>query len=193
MAVEPFLGEIMMFAGNFPPKNWALCNGQLLAIQQNTALFSILGTTYGGNGVNTFALPNLQSRTPAHWGQGPGLTPYVLGEIAGTEAVTLLQTEMPMHTHVATGGSGPVAVAFPCSTNAGDSDSPAGKIPAVSSGGEEQYADASAANATMAPVSITVPPVQVQIAGGSQPHNNLSPYLAVSFCISLRGIFPSRN
>src|SRR5438270_2669849 len=96
---EPFLGEIRMFGGNFAPRGWSLCNGQLLPIAQNTALFSLLGTTYGGNGQTTFALPDLRGRVPLHWGQGPGLSNYDLGEQTGTESVTLLSTQMPAHSH----------------------------------------------------------------------------------------------
>jgi microcystin-dependent protein len=190
---NPFIGEIKMFAGNFAPRNYAFCNGQLLSIAQNTALFSILGTTYGGDGRTTFALPNLQSRGPIHWGTGPGLSPVVLGEEGGVENVTLLQSEMPMHTHVATLGVGNATVSLPCSTSAGDSDSPAGRIPAISSGGEEQYTDATSANAQTAPVTFNVPNPNISIAGGSQPHENRPPFLAVTFIIALYGIFPSRN
>ena len=182
-----------MFGGNFAPRGFAFCNGQILPIQQNTALFSLLGTTYGGNGQTTFALPDLRSRSPMQWGQGPGLSQVALGEMSGSESVTLVQTEMPAHTHIiSTSGNGG-AVTLPCSTQPGDSDSPAGRIPAISAGGEEQYAEASAANAQTAPVTITVPTPTAGIAGGSQPHNNRSPYLAVSFIIALEGIFPSRN
>lgn len=182
-----------MFGGNFAPRGFAFCNGQLMAISQNTALFSLLGTTYGGNGINTFALPNLQSRSPMHWGQGVGLSQVVQGEMSGSESVTLIQTQMPAHTHIiATDGNGG-AITLPCSTSPGDSDSPAGRIPAISAGGEEQYADPSAANAQTAPVTVTVPTPTAGIAGGSQPHDNRSPYLAVTFIIALEGIYPSRN
>jgi microcystin-dependent protein len=190
---QPFLGEIKMFGGNFAPRGFAFCNGQLMAISQNTALFSLLGTTYGGNGQTTFALPNLQSRSPMHWGQGPGLSQVVLGEMSGTESVTLLTTQMPAHTHIITTSGNGGSITLPCSTNPGDSDSPAGRIPAISAGGEEQYADPSAANAQTAPVNVTVPTPTAGITGGSQPHDNRSPYLAVSFIIALEGIFPSRN
>lgn len=186
-----------MFAGNFAPRGHMLCNGQILSIAQNTALFSILGTTYGGNGQTTFALPNLQSRVPIHQGTGPGLSNYVLGEQGGQESVTLTNAEMPMHTHqaIVTGGAANASVTLPCSTSPGDSDSPAGRIPAISSGGEEQYTDPGSANAQTAPVSIAVaaPTVTNSISGGSLPHNNLQPFLAINFIIAVQGIFPSRN
>src|SRR5437868_2425626 len=117
---EPFLGEIRMFAGNFAPTGWAFCNGQILSIAQNTALFSLLGTTYGGNGQTTFGLPNLQGRVPMHWGTGAGLTPRTLGETSGSENVTLLSTQMPAHTH-----------SIEASTGQGDQFSPAGNVNAV--------------------------------------------------------------
>jgi microcystin-dependent protein len=171
----PFLGEIRMFAGTFAPRGWAFCNGQIMSIAQNTALFSLLGTTYGGNGQTTFALPNLQGRVPVHWGTGAGLSPYVLGQQAGQENVTLLQNQMPPHTH-------PVnAVA-----SGGNQASPAGNFPAIESTGTSlDYASGapdSAMNAAM-----------VGSAGGGQPVPIVQPYLAVSFIIALEGIYPSRN
>jgi microcystin-dependent protein len=192
MPIQPYLGEITMFAGNFAPKNWAFCNGQILSIAQNTALFSLLGTTYGGNGQTTFALPDLRGRTPLQWGQGPGLSPYDLGEASGTENVTLTINEMPAHNHAISGG-GQASITLPCSTSAGDNDSPVGRIPAVTPAGEEQYADASAANAQMAGNTVNIPAPTLAPNGGSQPHNNLSPYLAVTYIIALQGVFPSRN
>jgi microcystin-dependent protein len=191
--MNPFLGEIRMFAGNFAPRNWAFCNGQILPISQNTALFSLLGTNYGGNGQTTFALPDLRGRSPIHQGQGPGLSPYVVGETAGSENVTLITTQMPAHTHVATGGGGQASIGLPCSNNAGNTDTPSGNIPAVTPSGDEQYVDAASANGTMAPVTLTIPPPVISITGGSLPHENRSPYLAVSFIIALNGVFPSRN
>lgn len=193
MASSPFIAEIRMFAGNFAPRFWAFCNGQILPIAQNTALFSLLGTTYGGNGQTTFGLPDLRGRSPIHWGQGPGLSPYVLGEVSGTETVTVLTSQMPAHTHVITGGGGQASIGFPCSNGAGNSDSPAGNIPAVTPSGDEQYVEAASATGTMAPVTLTIPAPTAAATGGTQPHENRSPYLAVSFIIALNGIFPSRN
>jgi microcystin-dependent protein len=165
---EPFLAEIRIFSFNFPPKGWALCDGQILPINQNQALFSILGTTYGGNGITTFQLPNLQGSVPFHVGGG-----LSLGQVAGEVNHTLLQSEMPAHTHVAT-----------ASSNTADQVSPAGAYWAK--GIASAYADATAINNTMAPAAIPA-------AGGSTAHNNMSPYLVLTFCIALVGIFPSRN
>jgi microcystin-dependent protein len=174
MGATPFVGEIMMFAGNFAPAGWALCNGQLMAISQNTALFSLLGTFYGGDGVTTFALPNLQSRVAIHQGQGPGLSPYVLGQQAGTETVTVTQNEMPSHNHAA------VVVTI------GASDSPVNKLPASDPGGNVAQFKTGAANAQMAANA-------VNLTGGNQPHSNIQPVLTLNFCIALFGVFPSRN
>ncbi|APV51540.1 phage tail protein [Betaproteobacteria bacterium GR16-43] len=170
---EPFLGEIRMFAGNFPPKNWAFCNGQILPISQNTALFSLLGTNYGGNGTSNFALPNLQASVPIHWGQGPGLSQRVVGETGGSSTVSLLQTEMATHTH------SPQA-----SSAAGTLVPPTNAYFATSSSRDKQFANA-APNVTMQ--ANLLDPV-----GGGQPHNNQFPVTAVSYIIALQGIFPAR-
>lgn len=175
---EPYIGEIVMFAGNFAPRGWQLCQGQLLSIAQNSALFSILGTTYGGDGVTTFALPDLRSRVPVQQGQGPGLSQYVLGEAAGTENVTLLTSQMPAHTHLPLGFNGTA-----------DQTTPGNNIPATTNNPTDRsdlpaYVAASQANAPMAPVSS---------AGGSQPFSVLQPFLALNFIIAIEGIFPSRN
>jgi len=170
--INPFLGEIMLFAGNFAPNGWALCNGQLLPINQNTALFSLLGTTYGGNGQTTFALPDLRGRAPVHFGQGPGLSNFSQGQLAGEENHTLIATEMPAHTHVAHGDAAN-----------GTSDTPTGLLPARNPGGIPAYgagAGALLANTFLANT------------GGSQPHNNMQPYLVLNYCIAMSGIFPSR-
>lgn len=167
---DPFLGEIRIFGFNFAPRGWAFCNGQLLSISQNAALFSLLGTTYGGDGQTTFALPNLQSRVPIHFGQGPGLSNYTLGESAGTETVTLTQNQIAAHSHLVNASNGD-----PSTTR------PANGLP--SGGGA--YA-ASSDGSTMSPG-------MVANAGGSQPHTNIQPYLVLNFCIALQGIFPSRN
>jgi microcystin-dependent protein len=170
---EPFLGEIRMFAGNFAPRGWALCQGQLLPISQNTALFSLLGTYYGGNGQSTFALPDLRGRAPIHQGQGPSLTLRNLGEQVGTESVTLIYNEMPAHTHIVMGVAAP-----------GNSVSPAGGYPAVSTTRDRVYS-------TSAPDAN--PTNQLPPAGGGQPHNNLMPYLTVNFIIAMEGVFPARS
>ncbi|MEP6900145.1 MAG: tail fiber protein [Actinomycetota bacterium] len=170
---EPFIAEIRMFGGNFAPRGWALCNGQIMSIAQNTALFSILGTTYGGNGTNNFGLPNLQSNAPMGAGQGPGLTDRSLGEIGGSSSVTLTQSEMATHIHTVNAAT----------AGAADS-SPNGEVFGSAGRGRTGIFTNVAPTVQMAPVSVV---------GGSQPHNNRQPYLAVSFIIALQGIFPSRN
>ena len=172
---NPYLGEIRMFAGNFAPSGWQFCNGQLLSISQYSALFAILGTTYGGNGTTNFALPNLQGRVAIHWGNGAGLSPYVIGQQAGVENVTLLATQMPVHNHSVN------AVA-----SGGNSATPASALPAIESTGTSLDYSTAAAGTTMNPA-------MVGNAGGGQPHTNVQPYLAVSFIIAMAGIFPSRN
>lgn len=180
---DPFLAEIKIFAGNFAPRGWAFCQGQILSIAQNTALFSLLGTTYGGNGQTTFALPDLRGRVPVGMGQGPGLSQYLLGQQAGLEAVTLLASEMPAHTHTATSTAN-------ARTPAGNSNDAAGRIWADDAGVSSATYSTLAANAQMSPAAITT---TVAVAGGGQPHTNVQPYLALSFIIALQGIFPSRN
>ena len=170
---EPFVGEIRMFGFNFAPVGWALCNGQLLPISQNQALFALLGTTYGGDGTATFALPNLQSRVPIHQGQGAGLSPYAQGQAGGTEAVTLAAAQMPEHTH-----------RVKASNSAAAADGPAGRVLARS--GSHIY--------THQPDTSTVMNANMLgDTGGSEPHDNIQPYLAVNFCIALEGIFPARS
>jgi microcystin-dependent protein len=172
--MEPFIGQIIMFAGNFAPQGWAFCDGQLLSIAQNTALFSILGTTYGGNGQTTFGLPDLRGRVPIHPGQGPGLSSYALGQQAGTETVTLTVQQIPQHTHAFTPG---------CSTDPPNSNSPSNAVPAPPEGIQAYNTEA---NASMRPGNSSS-------VGGSQPHDNLQPYNCVNFIIALQGIFPSRG
>jgi microcystin-dependent protein len=170
---EPFIAEIRIFGFNFAPRNWALCNGQILPIAQNTALFSLVGTTYGGNGQTTFALPNLQARAPMGTGQGPGLSSRDLGENGGQETVTLIASEMPAHNHAIQVNSG----------NA-NSQSAAGTYLATEIGPATMYS--SGGGAGMAADALGA-------SGGGQPHPNMQPYLTLNFCIALLGIFPSRN
>lgn len=170
---EPFVGEVRMFGFNFAPRGWSFCNGQLIAIAQNTALFSLLGTTYGGNGTTTFGLPNLQGRFPMHWGSGPGLTNRNLGDTGGSPAVTLVSTQMPSHSHTANANSA-----------GGNQLAPAGNRWAP---------DAAGANFYAAAPSTTMAAGAIGLAGGNQPHENMQPYLAVNFCIAMQGVFPSRN
>jgi microcystin-dependent protein len=192
--MEGTIGEIRMFAGTFAPRNWAFCAGQLMSISQNTALFSILGTTYGGNGQTTFALPDLRSRVPVGTGQGPGLSNITLGEVSGTETVTLLTTQMPAHTHTAqatvTGTS-----AQKCLDDTGLGDTPGGQFPAISTAGSKIYTNATQTpDATMgaSPITATAT-VTIGIAGNSQPVPIRNPYLGMNYIICLFGIFPSRN
>jgi microcystin-dependent protein len=173
---SPFVAEIRMFACNFAPKGWATCDGQLLSISQNTALFSLLGTFYGGNGQSTFGLPNLAGRAPMHQGQGPGLSQRFLGETSGSAAVTLLTNEMPLHNHTLNGHNAHIG-SLPTPTNK--------TILAKSAGGNSYTADTS---------SLTQMNFQaLSLAGGSLPHNNMQPYLAVLFCIAMQGMYPARN
>lgn len=173
---DPFVGEIRIFAGNFAPRGWAFCDGQLLPVSQNTALFSILGNMYGGDGKTNFALPNLQGRAPMHQGAGPGLTPRTIGEFGGTSTVTLLESEIPSHTHQPQAYSGAAGSADP--TNQVWAKAVAGR-------GSDYLAYAATTSATMSAQAV-VP------AGGSQPHNNMQPYLGLSFIIALQGVYPAR-
>lgn len=171
---NPFVAEIRIFPFNFAPTGWAWCDGQLLPLSQNTALFSLLGTTYGGNGKSNFALPDLQGRAPMHPGQGPGLSLHDLGETGGSDTVTLLQSEIPSHTHQVNAAPSIVA---------GDSNIAPGNAFAKSSQGNVYIAPGS-----LVPLSDqTITP-----AGAGQPHNNLQPYLTCYFCIALQGVFPPR-
>jgi microcystin-dependent protein len=178
----PFLGEISMFGGNFAIRGWAFCNGQVLPISQNTALFSLLGVTYGGNGTSSFALPNLQATTPMHWGQGIGLSPYVLGQTAGVTSVTVSNSTMLGHNH---------AVVTSTAGQASDqSGVPGGTVVLGDSDPGKAYA------ATATPVA-SFSPLAIGSAGGSSggaaPHANQQPYLAVSFMMAMQGVFPTRN
>lgn len=179
--MDPFLGEIRMVGFNFAPTGWALCNGQLLSISQYTALFSLLGTAFGGDGVRTFGLPNLQSRVPIHQGQGTGLSPYVIGQTGGTENVTLIQNQMPMHNHL-------VGV-----NNAlGTASDPTGAILAKGYTGGERN-PVLIPNYTSTAATGNLATNAVSQAGGNQPHANIQPFQCVNFIIALQGIFPSRS
>lgn len=197
---EPFLGEIIMFAGNFAPRGWAFCNGQLLSIQQNSALFAILGTTYGGDGQATFGLPNLQGRVPVHQGQSPGTSLYTLGQVSGTENVTLTVNELPAHSHtVALSGTGNVSVALGASSANGNASTPGPTtVPAkVPNGLAALNAfSTTAPDTTLLPVSTTTT-VNVNgntgVVGNNLPVPIVQPYVVVNFIIAIEGIFPSRN
>ena len=168
-----------MFAGNFAPRSWAFCDGQLLAVSQNDALFSLFGTIYGGDGQNSFALPDLRGRVPIHAGQGPGLSDRRLGVPGGVESVTLTQPELPIHTH-----------GLSASTGAASATSPAGQLPASLSGGVNTYGQSGGG-----PISYNAPFAAnaVTAAGGSQSHPNEMPFLCVNFIVALFGIYPSRS
>jgi microcystin-dependent protein len=172
---NPFVAEIRMFACNFAPRAWSQCNGQLLPIAQNTALFALIGTFYGGNGTSNFALPNLQGAAPMHWGNGAGLSPYDIGQTGGSGSVVLLQTEIPQHTH-------------------GITVAEAGTSTNVPSGatwlGEASPSKIFIPTGTLA---ATFSPSAIGVGGGSQPHENTQPYVTMNFCIALQGVFPTRN
>ena len=173
---DPFVAEIRLFPFNFAPRGWAFCDGQLLPISQNTALFSLLGTFYGGNGTSNFALPDLQGCVPVHPGQGPGLSDRFLGESGGSSTVTLLESEIPAHRH-----------ALAASAAAAVARSPSGELFANESGGVNSYADLTGAPSALLAAAAC------GSAGGGQPHNNLAPYLVLNFCIALQGIYPPRS
>ena len=173
---DPFVAEIRILACNFAPRGWAQCNGQLLPISQNTALFSLLGTYYGGDGKSTFALPNFQGSAPMMWGQGSGLSLYDLGQQGGSQFVTLLQSEIPIHDHSMLGA-----------TEAGEQKSLTADAALVNSVGGNIYQTNSNQNLTQMNVQA------ISVAGASLPHNNMQPFLTLNFCIALQGVFPPRG
>lgn len=170
----PYIAAILLFAGNFAPRGWAFCEGQILSIAQNTALFSLLGTTYGGNGQTNFALPDLRGRVPIHQGTGPGLPLYTLGELAGAANITLLTSNMPAHNHTLNAFS-----------EAGDTSAPAGALLSNTGALDKEYRTAG--------TGVVMNSAAIGIAGGSQPVSIMQPYLALNYIIALQGIFPSRN
>lgn len=172
---DPFVAEIRIFPFNFAPRGWAWCDGQLLPLSQNTALFSLLGTTYGGNGKSNFALPDLQGRVPMHPGQGPGLSLHDLGEASGTETVSLLESEIPAHTHTLRAHD----------LDLGELNAPASNRSLAKSANATAY--------TAAANLVTMYDGSLAPAGGDQPHNNMMPYLTFYFCIALQGVFPPRT
>jgi microcystin-dependent protein len=173
--MDPFVAEIRIFAFNFAPKGWAFCDGQILPISQNTALFSLLGTFYGGDGKSNFALPDIQGNAVMHPGQGPGLSEHFLGEMSGSETVTLLQSETPVHPH-----------SVMASQLSGGDRSPLDEYPAQGVGGIQLYAPPSGNNVQFSPNILTP-------SGGGLPHNNMQPYLTLNYCIALQGVFPPRG
>jgi microcystin-dependent protein len=171
--MDPFVAEIRIFPFNFAPKGWAFCDGQILPLSQNTALFSLLGTTYGGDGKSNFALPNMQGNAPMHPGQGPGLSLHDLGETGGSETVSLLESEIPSHSH-----------ALNASASDGINTSPANQL--LAQGVGVSTWGIIAPNTQMADTALAP-------AGGDQPHNNMQPYLTLNFCIALQGVYPPRT
>jgi len=174
--MDPFVAEIRIFPFNFPPKGWAFCDGQLLPLSQNTALFTLLGTTYGGDGKSNFALPNMQGNVPMHPGQGPGLSWHDLGETGGSDTVSLLESEVPSHSHALMAAAASGTKSVPA----------ANSFARVSGGGTPYLASAGAPLVVMSDNSLAP-------AGGDQPHNNLQPYLTLNFCIAMQGVFPPRG
>lgn len=171
---QPFVGQVLMAGFNFAPKGFAFCDGRLLSIAQNQALFSLLGTMYGGDGITTFALPDLRGRVSNHFGQGPGLSNYVQGEKSGTETVTLNASNLPAHNHIVRAGTG------------GGLETPQNNYPGTdTSGNVAQFYGATTNTAMNAQM--------IANAGGNQPHNNMQPYTVINICIALQGIYPSRN
>jgi microcystin-dependent protein len=171
---DPFVAEIRIFPFNFAPKGWAWCDGQLLPLSQNTALFSLLGTTYGGDGKSNFALPDLQGRAPAHPGNGPGLSPRGLGESSGSQTVTLQESEIPAHTHSVSASNGPANLQAPAADRV------------LGRANNNVYLDNPANLVAMDPQALAP-------AGGAQPHNNMQPFLTFYFNIALQGVFPPRS
>lgn len=174
--MDPFVAEIRIFPFNFPPKGWAFCDGQILPLSQNTALFSLLGTTYGGDGKSNFALPNMQGNAPMHPGQGPGLSLHDLGETGGSDTVSLLESEIPSHSHALLAAPNPALVATP--------------------GPTVTLARSRTVTAYIAPSGqslVNMSDNTLAPAGGDQPHNNMQPYLTLNFCIALQGVYPPRT
>ncbi len=172
---NPFVAEIRIFPFNFSPTGWAFCDGQLLPISQNTALFSLLGTNFGGDGRSTFGLPNMQGSAPMHYNQGPGLSLHDIGEVGGSDTITLLQSEMPNHSHT---------------VNAAGAGSLAGPGANAWASGEKGHAPAYAATGG---ATVAMGGQAISSAGGNQPHNNLQPYLVLNFCIAMQGVYPARS
>lgn len=182
--MEGYIAEIRLFAATFAPRNWAYCQGQIISISQNSALFSLLGTTYGGNGIQTFGLPNFASRTGLGTGQGAGLSMCTLGEMGGVETVTLLLTQIPSHNHTGNGNVSPG-----CDNSSADESNPNAGYAAPGTSGTGMLYNPSA-NGTMGPTNVNI---TVQPSGANTPHTNLQPYLGMNYIICMYGIYPSRN
>ncbi len=194
--MDPFIGQIVMFGGNYAPQGWAFCDGQILPINSNAALFAILGTRYGGDGRTTFALPDLRGRVTVHPGRGPGLSSYQLGQRGGVESVVLSTSEIPSHTHVAMVQPQSAQVRINASDEEGDTSSPAGAVWAKDPNGNDTYGSGGATTQMASnAVQVEIPNSQVTIGdtGGSQPHTNIQPYLCINYIIALQGYFPPRS
>jgi microcystin-dependent protein len=191
--LNPFVGEILLFPFNFPPTGYAFCRGQLLPINQNQALFSLIGTFYGGDGKSSFALPNLQAKVSMGVGNGPGLTSHEFpGATGGSETTPLTTAQMPAHTHVMSASS--VQPTMTCLNGAGNQQTPAGNVPATESAGVTATYTGGPADALMRNGNIALTgPASAAPAGGGQPHENRQPYLALNYCIALQGVFPPRT
>lgn len=183
MAVDPLLGEIMMFAGNFAPRGWAFCDGQLLAIAQNEALFALLGTIYGGDGRSSFGLPDLRGRAPIHAGNGPGLSSYRIGQRGGAETTTLTSAHLPSHSHALRGSTKEAIQAHPLEA----------ALPTGPTNSRGRTTPLYATHQANEPPTENMHTASIGNTGGSQPFNNIMPYLTVNFCIALQGTFPSRS
>jgi microcystin-dependent protein len=180
---QPYVGQIMMFGGNFAPAGWMFCQGQLLPISENETLFNLIGTTYGGDGQETFALPDLQGRAPLHMGQGPGLSTYVIGERSGTESVTLTTNQIPSHSHLAMISTSPATSGSPANNILADEAIGLGQATCFSYG----------PFASTTPPSTLLAPATIGPTGSNQPHENRQPLLVLNFIISLFGVFPSQT
>jgi microcystin-dependent protein len=202
--MEPYMGQIQAFGFNFAPRGWSTCSGQIIPISQNSALFSLLGTTYGGNGQNSFGLPDLRGRSGISFGQGPGLSFYQIGEVGGTENTTLTISNMPQHNHAATTtavtGTVNVTATLQANSAVGSNSLPAtGNYLAGLAGKSGFYATTAGTTVDLAGVNASgtftgsTPNVTIGINGGSQPFSNLTPFLALNFCIAMTGVFPTRN
>lgn len=194
--MEPFISQVMIWANNFAPRSWSLCNGQLVSIAQNTALFSLIGTTFGGDGRTTFALPGMRGRVPVHPGRGAGLMPVLRGQTGGADSVTLNALELPSHNHSATPS---LNVTIPASTAAGTTDNPSGNVYATTSvtiegGGQATGNIYAATGAVAGPVAPSLTEtVTIDPTGGGLAHENRQPYIAINYLIAMVGLFPSRS
>lgn len=191
---EPFLGQINMFGFNFPPQGWALCDGQLLSISQNAALFSLLGTIYGGNGQTTFGLPELRGRVPLHFGSGPGLAPRFIGSSGGHEDVTLHSGQMPSHTHSSTATTD-TTVSISCNSGQGNNANPTGNVHASDTSGftADYHSMPDGTMAANAAAATSDTSVTINNTGGGQAHTNMQPFLTINFSIALVGLYPSQS